>query len=386
MRYSDSIFARLLKPIDRRRFQKMVDECGGDAYDKSFRSWTHLVALIFAQFSDARSLRELEMALNAHADHRARLGIGPVARSTLSDANLRRPPEVFAGAFAMLGELTDRRIRHEGVELVRLIDTSPIPLGKLYDCATWNGRIRGLKMHVVYDPRLDCPHQVDITSATVNDVEIGRQISIERGVTYVFDKGYCHYGWWTQIHQADAIFVTRPKENARFRARKRRKVRKRIGEGFRVLDDAEITLASKGDSRLPIPLRRIRIRRDNGGVITLITNDRKRTAVEIAALYKERWQIELLFRWLKQHLHIKAFLGRSENAIRLQILAAMIAYILVRLAARLNCVKIPIIRLLELIRHCLFAHKPISRIHSPPAKSPASRLDFASSQISFSYA
>ncbi len=117
---------------------------------------------------------------------------------------------------------------------------------------------------------------------------------------------------------------------------KRRYVRKIIGDGFRIIDDAEVMLASKGDSRLPIPLRRIRVRRDNGGVITLITNDLERNAVEIAALYKDRWQIELLFRWIKQHLDIRKFLGTNDNAIRLQILAAMIAYLLLRIAARVN--------------------------------------------------
>ena len=124
--------------------------------------------------------------------------------------------------------------------------------------------------------------------------------------------------------------------NTRFRVRKRRHDAQDIGDGFRILDDAEVMLASKGDSRLPIPLRRIRVKRDKGGVITLITNDLKRTAVEIAALYKGRWQIELLFRWIKQHLDIRKFLGNNDNAIRLQILAAMIAYLLLRIAARVE--------------------------------------------------
>src|SRR6202043_793899 len=112
-------------------------------------------------------------------------------------------------------------------------------------------------------------------------------------------------------------------------------------DGFRIIDDNEVVLASKGDSRLAIPLRRIRVRRDNGGVITLLTNDLERTAVEIAALYKGRWQIELLFRWIKQHLDIRNFLGNNETAIRLQIFAAMIAYLLLRFAEHRNCVNMP---------------------------------------------
>src|SRR5450759_28781 len=109
-----------------------------------------------------------------------------------------------------------------------------------------------------------------------------------------------------------------------------------LGDGFRIIADADVMLASKGDSKLPIPLRRIKVKRDKGGTITLITNDLERTAVEIAALYKRRWQIELLFRWIKQHLNLRKFMGRNDNAIRLQIIAAMIAYLLLRLARRLN--------------------------------------------------
>src|SRR6266700_3041601 len=206
----------------------------------------------------------------------------------------------------MLAKKADRHTRAEGAEMVRLIDSSPIPLGKMCQWAEWNGRIRGLKMHVVYHPGNDVPRCVEITPATVNDVEIGRQTELEAGATYVFDKGYYHFGWWKKIDLANAFFVTRVKVNTRLRATKYRHVRKTIGDGFR-------------------------IQRDKGGTITLITNDLNRTAVEIGALYKRRWQIELLFRWIKQHLNIRKFLGNSDNAIRLQIVAAMIAYLLLRI-------------------------------------------------------
>jgi len=387
MRYTDSIFASLLKPLDRRRFHGIVEQWNGDAYDKSFKSWAHLVALIFAQLSHVDSLRGLVATFNANAHHHYHLGVRALSRSTLSDANARRPAGVFADTFTMLSEIADRQTRQEGAEVLRLIDSSPIPLGKMCDWATWNGRIRGMKMHVVYDPNADCPREVEITSATVNDVEVGRRVSIEAGATYVFDKGYYHYGWWTQIDAAEAYFVTRPKDNTRFRVRKRRNVRKRLGDGFKVLDDAEIVLASKGDSRMPIPLRRIRVKRDKGGTITLITNDMKRTAFEIASLYKGRWQIELLFRWMKQHLGLRDFIGNNDNAIRLQIFAAMIAYLLLRLAARINCLKMPALRLAELVGHCIFTRKPIANIDKPPPVNPSTRSPKVSpNQMAFCYA
>ena len=213
MRFTPIIFSKLLAPINRRQFSAIVARYAGDAYDKGFRSWDHLVALIFAQFSTAISLRGLEAAFNANSQHHYHLGTGRIARSTLADANKRRPVAVFADAFSMLAGQLDRSTRREGRELLRLIDSTPIPLGKLCAWAQWNGRIRGMKAHIVFDPKADCPRLLDITHATVNDSEIGRTIEIEAGATYVFDKGYCHYGWWTAIAEAKAFFVTRPKTN-----------------------------------------------------------------------------------------------------------------------------------------------------------------------------
>jgi putative transposase len=366
MRFRDSIFADLLKPIDRRQFTAIVDRFDGDAYDKSFTSWNHLVALIYAQLSHADSLRGLVTGFNANTNHHYHLGVDRLARSTLADANARRPAEVFAETFAMLARMADRQTRREGARMVRLIDASPIPLGKICEWATWNGRIRGMKMHVVYDPNSDVPRCVEVTLATVNDVEIGRRVALEAGATYVFDKGYCSFPWWTQVHVAKAFFVTRPKTNTRLRLTRRRFVRKSIGDGFRIIDDAEVRLASKGDSKLAIPLRRIRVKRDDGATITLITNDLERSALDIAALYKSRWQIELLFRWIKQHLNIRKFLGFNDNAIRLQVFAAMIAYLLLRIAARISALKMPALRLAELTRQFLFSRRTIAQIDKPP--------------------
>jgi putative transposase len=311
------------------------------------------------------------------------LGVGKVVRSTLSDANARRPVGVFAETFAMLAEKADRHTRVEGAEMVRLIDSSPVPLGKMCEWAEWNGRIRGMKMHIVYHPGNDVPRCVEITPATVNDVEIGRQIELEAGATYVFDKGYYHFGWWKKINAAKASFVTRIKVNTRLRKTKSRHLRKTKGDGFRIIADANVSLASKGDSSLPIPLRRIKVRRDKGGMVTLITNDLKRTAVEIAALYKSRWQIELLFRWIKQHLNLRKFMGKNDNAI----LAAMIAYLLLRIARRLNSLKMLDLRFAELVCQRLFMRSPIAKIDRPPPVNPSKpKPRFSPDQLGFAYA
>jgi IS4 transposase len=269
-------------------------------------------------------------------------------RSTLSDANKRRPVAVFSETFGLVARQLDRQTRHEGAQMLRLIDSTPIPLGKLCDWAKSNGRIRGMKMHVVYDPQADHPRILDITDANVNDAQIGRTIRLEAGATYVFDKGYCHYGWWTAIANAGSIFVTRPKSNMGLKLVCDRPVEAAQGDGFSVLDDAEVSFASKGDSKLPIRLRRLTVKRQEGDTLTLLTNDLDRGAIEIAQLYKGRWQIELLFRWIKQHLKIRKFLGYNDNAIRLQLFAAMLAYALLRIAHRAYRIPIPILRFADL--------------------------------------
>ena len=387
MRFANSIFASLLKPINRKQFQKIVDEHGGDSYDKTFKSWDHLVALVYAQLAGINGLRALEATFNANSQHHYHLGTDKLVRSTLSDANARRPVGIFAQVFAMLAETADRQTRREGTEMVRLIDASPIPLDKVCKWAKWNGRIRGMKLHVVYDPLADVPTCVEVTPANINDVEIGRDVPIKAGTTYVFDKGYCRFDWWQKINDSKAFFVTRKKVNMRLRAVKHRTNRKRKGDGFKVIADDEVVLASKSNARLPIPLRRIKIRREKGGVITLLTNDLARTAIEIAALYKSRWQIELLFRWIKQHLDIRKFLGRNDNAIRLQVLAAMIAYLLLRIAARVNCTTMLPLRLAELVSQFLFTRRSIATITKPPPINPSKRQQRISpNQLELCYA
>src|ERR1700731_3844567 len=387
MQYVNSIFGDLLKPIDRREFRNIVERHNGNAYDKSFKSWDHLVTMVGAQLGRGASLRAVEATSKANAHQRYHLGVGNAARSTLSRANARRPVGVFSETFAMLAKKADRHTRVEGAEMVRLIDSSPVPLGKMCKWAEWNGRIRGMKMHTIYQPEGKCPRCVEITPATVNDVEIGRQTELEAGVTYVFDKGYYHFGWRKKINDARAFFVTRTKVSTRLRATKSRYVRKTIGDGFKIISDADVVLASKGDSSLPIPLRRIKVRRDKGGVITLITNDLQRTAVEIAALYKSRWQIELLFRWIKQHLNLRKFMAKNDNAIRLQILAAMIAYLLLRLARRLNSLRMLDLRFAELVCQRLFMRSPIAEIGKPPPVNPRKpKPRFSPNQLELIYA
>jgi IS4 transposase len=371
MHYLDSIFVQLLKPLDRRSFRASVERHRGDAYCKTFDSWSHLVTLLYAQLAEVRGLRALAAGWNANAHQHYHLGAQRIARSTFADANARRPAAIFEATFERLSAMLERRQRKQGCALLRIIDATPIPLPRLCQAAAFNGRIRGLKLHLVYDPADDRPCRFEITPANVNDITPARQLALQEGATYVYDKAYCHYGWWTAIHHAKAVFVTRPKSNARWRTLAQRPLKQTQGDGFLVLEDRTVALDSKGDSKLDIPLRLITLRRDNDKTITLLSNDMKRSAVEIAALYKARWQIETLFRWIKQNLRIKSFLGRSENAVRLQLIAALIAFALLRIASRRHNIEIAPIRFVQLVGYCLFQRKPLDKIDQPPPVNPS---------------
>lgn len=389
MRFTDSIFGQLLKPVSRRSLGTIAGRHQAEAYDKKFRLWDHMLAMIYAQLAGAGSLRQLQAAWNANSHHHYHLGTGPLARATLADANSRRQPQAFADVFKMLSADADRALRREGAEMVRLIDSTPVPLGDAFACRVSNGRIKGAKLHLVYEPGTDRPCEIDVTPANVNDIDIGKRTVIVPGMTYVFDKAYLSYGWWSELHAAGAVFVTRQKDNARYETIRKRALaaEQKQGDGFAVIDDAEIKLIYRRNGHLDLPVRRIRVKREGGSRITLITNDFNRSAAEIAKLYKTRWQIELLFRWIKQHLNLKTFLGRSENAVKIQLYAAMIAYLLLRLAARASRSKHAALRFAELVGATLFIRKSMARIDKPPDVNPSNpRPRNLSNQMEMSYA
>ena len=386
MHVTPSIFSSLLKAIDRRGFKAIVARWDGDAYGKKFNSWEHLVALLFAQFSGADSLRAIETGFNAQSNLHYHLGCGKIARSTLSDANARRPVQVLAELFAQLVAGLGRKAKREAGQVLRLIDSTPIPLSPLFDCAVSNGRIRGLKLHVLHDPGEDCPLGNAITPATVNDIGFGRGLALEAGVTYVFDRAYCHFGWWTNIDKSGAFFVTRPKTNMRWKRLRARPLANTQGDGFTVEADHEVILASKTHKQLRIFLRLITVRRDGGEAFDIISNDRTRSAVELAACYKARWQIELFFRWMKQNLNIKKFWAFNENAVRLQVLAAMIAFVLISLARKLTGQQLPPRRFAELVSTFLHTRRPIATIDKPPPINPSkAQTKSHPAQIEFQY-
>jgi len=378
-----SAFAELLKPLDRRLIARAVEKHGGDCgVGRGDKAWTcerHLKTLLFAQWSGLRSLREIVTALAAQSRSFYHLNLRAPCRSTLSDANAGRPAAVFRDiALALVGVAAGRTLR-EGAELVRLLDSTPIPIkGDAFAWVEANARTRGLKLHLVHDPRANRPIWFEVTSVKVDDVVAGRRVPLEPGATYVFDKGYTDYRWWSDIHAAGACFVTRRKSNAC-----RREISEMAPSGNGILADRRVTIGHRkprGGAPLnplyDVELREIVVDRpDHDEPLYLLTNDFTKPAAEIALLYKERWEIELMFKWLKQNLKIRNFFGRSENAVQIQIYVALIAFLLLRILHQTAArgFKASTTLLLAQLRIGLF--NPFSLRHSrtPPPKPPAFR-------------
>lgn len=337
MPHLPTAFHRLLEPLDRRVVNRIVEaHAGNHGVGDGANAWTcqrHLKSLLFAQFAGLTSLREIEHALAARPAALYHLGLRPPCRSTLSDASAARPAAVFRDICQHLMAAMAREPRAEGKALIRILDASPIALkDKRFDWAKADARVRGLKLHMVYDPLDEQPVCFAVTSPKTSDITIARTLSFEKDATYVFDKGYTDYTWWHNIHEAGAVFVTRLKKDARRRDIRPAPVKE---NGIKAVQTLKVGHKKpRGRAINPLydtDLREIIVQREGKQPLRLITNDFARTPAEIASLYKQRWEIELFFKWIKQNLKIKTFFGRSENAVRTQIYVALIAFILLRI-------------------------------------------------------
>lgn len=335
--YRNTRFGALLEGLSRGVFNRLVDQFEGDKFSKGFSCWDLLLAMIYGQLSHSRGLRELTQSFNQQAASHYHLGTRSLKRSTLSDAYTKKDSRIFEGMCQVLLSSAHRKVRKELKELLYLVDASLLPLKGLgYDAwasAHKDNRVQGLKLHLLYNPDLGLPVGAKATYPNVVDIHYARDLRIEPGATYVFDKGYYAYNWWHQIEQAGARFVTRFKRDAALKIVAQRKIPK-SAQGI-VLCDRRVVFKNKrpGGKRIneyQKPLRYIEIaQEDKPYPLILATNDLRSSALQIASLYKKRWGIELCFKWIKQNLNIKRFYGRSENAVRIQLFTALITYLLI---------------------------------------------------------
>jgi IS4 transposase len=259
------------------------------------------------------------------------LGCEKISRSTLSDANATRPAAVFSGLFVALLARAEGKLANKARECVHLIDSTTVRLNRLSgEWARFSEGVYGAKAHIVYDPDADCPIHAVITPENVNDISAAKAMPIKAGATYVFDLGYYDYGWWAELDAADCRIVTRFKANTPLRD-----IGERLVEpGGPILSDRTGLLPARQAHNRHNPMNRrvreVRVRTETGKILRLFSNDLISPPEAIADLYKRRWAIELFFRWVKQALKIRHFLGTSENAVRIQITVALIAFLLLR--------------------------------------------------------
>jgi IS4 transposase len=381
VRQQNIVFHGLLKQIPWAAFDQLVEERSADKDKRQIGCKAHLIAMLLGQLCGARSLREIEAALQSHAGKLYHLGGDTISKSTLSTANKSSAAaEVFSALLCLLMGQLQASYRRKIKECVRLIDSTSVRLNSLSDkWATFSSAVCGAKAHIVYDPDADQPLYLLVTAANVNDITAAKQMPLEPGATYVFDLGYYDYGWWAKLDQAGCRIVTRLKANTPFEVVENRPV----AAGSSIVSDRigylPKRLAASRSNPMSGLLREVCVSTDNGKALRIFTNDLTASAQEIADLYKRRWAIELFFRWVKQTLKISHFFGVTEQAVRIQITIALIAFLLLRLAHEANKIVASPLAFTQLIRTNLMHHRSIAELlqSTPPPKLEQPSFDFA---------
>ena len=326
------VFSQLTSFLDRNHFNYLVRKYGGDKYVKHLTCWNQLLALMFGQLCNRESLRDVIVALEAHRSKCFHLGLGrkPIAKTTLATANQNRDYRIFEEfAFYMMTQAREK-LATDIFKLggkVYAFDSTTIPLClSVFWWAKFRKKKGGIKAHVLYDLETQVPAFYHITTASVNDSKAMQEIPYETDAYYIFDRGYNNFKELYRILRMESFFVVRAKSNLQYKCvRWQRRLPKNI------LTDAEIELTvCKSRKDYPENLRLVRYYdEEQDREFMFLTNAMDLTAQQVADLYKNRWQIELFFKWLKQHLKIKKFWGTTENTVRIQISAAITAYCLV---------------------------------------------------------
>lgn len=326
------VFAQLIEFLNNDKFRRLVDKYDGSRYVKHLTCWNQLLALMFGQLSNRESLRDMIVALEAHQSKCFHLGLGrkPIAKTTLAAANQNRDYRIFEEFASYMMEHAQERRAADIFKLggkVYAFDSTTIPLClSVFWWAKFRKKKGGVKAHVLYDLEAQVPAFYHITTASVYDSKAMPEIPYETGAYYVFDRGYNNFRELYRIQRMESFFVVRAKTNLQYRCvRWKRRMTKNI------LTDAETELTVyKSHKDYPENLRLVKYYdEEQDREFLFLTNATDLTAQQVADLYKNRWQIELFFKWLKQHLKIKKFWGTTENAVRIQISAAITAYCLV---------------------------------------------------------
>jgi len=361
-----TVFAQLLDHLPRHRLRRIATRYGGDHGVRRFTTWDHFVTMAFAQLTHRESLRDIEVCLGAVGEKLYHSGLrsGPVSRSTLADANERRDWRIFAEFGQTL--IADARRLYAGepwaVELeqtVYALDASVVDLClNVFPWAKFRSTKAGIKLHTLLDLAGNIPAFLWITDAKTHDVHVLDELIPEPGAIYVMDRGYMDFERLHRFHQARAVYIIRAKKNLRHR----RRYSAPVDRSTALVCDQTILLTGRESAdAYPDPMRRVAVRDENGKKLNFLTNDFTLPALVVAELYRQRWQVELFFKWIKQHLRIKAFYGTSPNAVYTQIWIAISTYVLVALVRKRLGMERELYTLLQILSLALFEKMPLDQ-------------------------
>lgn len=367
MRHHNTVFHTVLKQVPWHVLDRLVEDFAANKKVRRLTTQNQFIALLYAQLAGSESLRAIEAGLESHASKLYHLGACEVSRSTLADANAQRPCAVFAGLLAELMARFERALGRRIADAVYLIDSTGFRLSSLSaDWARFSAGVSGAKLHIVYNPDSARPSFAEVTPANINDITVAKTMPIKEGATYVFDLGYYDYGWWAKLDQAGCRIVTRLKVNTPLAVVHDN----RLPAGSPILSDriGHLPARQARSRKNPFqdPVRELRVRTETGKILRIVTNDLDAPADEIAELYKRRWQIELFFRWVKHTLKIRHFIGTSENAVRIQIAVALIAFLLLRAAHALQTSVQSLLTFTRLVGQNLMHRRSIQWLLDPP--------------------
>jgi hypothetical protein len=363
------VFSQVMELLPWRRFETCVRRYDGDRRIKSFPCSEHLRVMAFAQLTYRESLRDIETCLHAVGTKLYHMGLrGGVSRNNLSHANHTRDWRIYADfAQILIGQARSLYAEEDlGVDLeatVYALDASTIDLClSMFPWAKFRQTKGAVKLHTLLNLQGSIPEFILISDGKLHDVNVLDYLIPSPGAYYVMDRGYLDFTRLYDLHQAKAYFVTRAKSNFKFKRRYSHEVAKSTG----VQCDQTVVLETYYSSQgYPEPLRRIRYYDENlGKRLVFLTNDFQLPATTIAALYKSRWQIELFFKWIKQHLRIKAFYGTSQNAVKAQIWIAVSVYLLVAIMKKRLGIPLPLYTILQILSISIFEKTPLIELFS----------------------
>jgi Domain of unknown function (DUF4372)/Transposase DDE domain len=382
-----SIFAQLLQLFPREQFQQAVQKHKAERHARGFTCWGQFVAMLFCQLGAARSLREICQGLAASEGKLRHLGI-PIApsRSTLAYANEHRPWELYQTVF---GELLQRchsvaagkkKFRFKN-KLMSLDSTSIDLCASIFDWAQYKRTKGAVKVHLLLDNEGYLPCFACITDGKKHDVTIGRTLRFQPGTIVVFDKGYVDYDWWAEMNRDGVYFVTRFKQDLKIEVIAEREV----PQNSKVLRDQDIRITPYRKN-LTLMLRLVTIwDEEKQEEITFLTNHLKFGATTIARIYKERWQIELFFKALKQLLRVKTFVGTSANALKTQIWIALIAILVLKYLHLKSQYGWSLSNLVALVRQQLFVYRNLYLWLDAPFEAPPVLTGVHDSQLALGF-